>query len=236
MISTPSKTTTTTTSSVIDSNEKTSTPNETIISSTSIAQPNLIRVGDFVRIQYNESKLAHRLLDGKRGIEIGASMHNPFGLDTLNIDYSDDPLGHFQVHQVNVSGSAAKVHIISPGDKLPFANNSVDFVINSHVLEHFYDPIRTIEEWLRVVKPGGFVYMDIPHKERIFDRERNRTTLAELLDRHKNPVLSADHHHQSVWITEDLLELCRHFNWTVAEWRDSDDKLGIGFTIVIKKT
>uniref|UniRef100_A0A914GPA6 Methyltransferase type 11 domain-containing protein n=1 Tax=Globodera rostochiensis TaxID=31243 RepID=A0A914GPA6_GLORO len=189
-------------------------------------------------MHYNESKLAHRLLDGKRGIEIGASKHNPFGLDAWNVDYTDDPTALFQKAQVEVSGSAAKVHIIAPGDKLPLANNSVDFVVNSHVLEHFYDPIKTIEEWLRVVKPGGFVYMDIPHKERTFDRPRNRTTLAELIDRHSRPLADVvdAHGHHSVWITEDVLELCRHFNWTVAEWRDSDDKLGIGFTVVLKKT
>ncbi|KAL3090577.1 hypothetical protein niasHS_005489 [Heterodera schachtii] len=202
------------------------------------ARPNLIRTGKFVAVQYNESKLAHRLLDGKRGIEIGASMHNPFGLDTWNIDYTDDPKALFQKTQVEVSGKAAKVHIIAPGDKLPFTNNSVDFVINSHVLEHFYDPIKAIEEWLRIVKPGGFVYMDIPHKERTFDRNRNRTTLAELLERHQHPNAGNDtaHEHHSVWVTEDVLELCRHFNWTVADWREADDKLGIGFTIVLKKT
>lgn len=39
--------------------------------------------------QSPESKLAHKLLDGMKGIEIGASLHNPFCLDTLNVDYTD---------------------------------------------------------------------------------------------------------------------------------------------------
>jgi ubiquinone/menaquinone biosynthesis C-methylase UbiE len=47
------------------------------------------------------------------------------------------------------------VHIVAWGDRLPFTNESVDFVINSHVLEHFFDPIKAIQEWLRVVKKGG---------------------------------------------------------------------------------
>jgi hypothetical protein len=52
-----------------------------------------------------ESRLAHRLLDGlKHGVEIGASTHNPFGLPTLKVDYTDDPLAHFQTEQMRVSG------------------------------------------------------------------------------------------------------------------------------------
>jgi hypothetical protein len=84
--------------------------------------------------------------------------------------------------------------------------------------------------------------MDIPHKERTVDKPKNRTTLAELLDRQKHPAPDAYHTgHYSIWITEDVLELCRHFNWTVVEWRDEDDKtaingkLAIGFTVVLKK-
>uniref|UniRef100_A0A183C5A3 Fe2OG dioxygenase domain-containing protein n=1 Tax=Globodera pallida TaxID=36090 RepID=A0A183C5A3_GLOPA len=65
-----------------------------------------VRIGNFVAMHYNESKLAHRLLDGKRGIEIGASMHNPFGLDAWNVDYTDDPTALFQKAQVKVSGRA----------------------------------------------------------------------------------------------------------------------------------
>ena len=39
-------------------------------------------------------------------------------------------------------------------------------------------------EWLRVVRPGGYVFIIAPHKERIFDKERERTTLQETIDRH----------------------------------------------------
>ena len=35
-----------------------------------------------------ESALAHKDLDGLRAVEIGGSIHNPFGLNTLNDDYT----------------------------------------------------------------------------------------------------------------------------------------------------
>jgi SAM-dependent methyltransferase len=184
-----------------------------------------------------QSKLAHKLLDGLNGVEIGASAQNPFGLSTRNIDYSDDYNTVFKQEEIAFTGGYAKVDIVASGDNLPLTNNSVDFVISSHVIEHFYDPIKTMQEWLRVVKPGGYVYIIAPHKERTFDKDRPRSTLAELIDRHEhpNPPIPDHHGHYSVWITEDFLELCNHYNWEVVAHQDVDDKVGNGFTIVIQK-
>lgn len=188
-------------------------------------------------IKFQESQLAHYLLDNLRGIEIGGSAHNPFGLNTLNIDYTDDYSTGFKNGEVEMCGEFLEVDIVAPGDDLPFKNNIWDFVISSHVIEHFYDPVKTVEEWLRVVKPGGFVFIIAPHKERTFDRDRPRTTLAEIVDRHEfpNPPVPDHHGHYSVWITEDFLEICNYYNWPVIAWQDVDDKVGNGFTIVIQK-
>lgn len=187
--------------------------------------------------KFPESKLAHQLLDGLRGLEIGGSAHNPFGLKTLNVDYSDDYSTVFKQEEVKMCGEYAPVHIISPGDDLPFKDSVWDFVISSHSIEHFYDPIRTVQEWLRVVKPGGYVFIIAPHKERTFDRDRPRTTVEELIDRHVHPnPPEVDHHgHYSVWITQDFLDLCAQMCWKVVAYQDVDDKVGNGFTVVIQK-
>lgn len=189
-------------------------------------------------IKFPESPLAHHLLDNLRGLEIGASAHNSFGLPhVLNVDWTDDLNTSFKHDEIAFCGYCAPVHIVASGDALPLKDNTVDFVISSHVIEHFYDPIKTIQEWLRVVRPGGYVYMIVPHKERTFDKDRPRTALAELLERHYFPNPPAvDHHgHYSVWITEDFVELCRFFNWPIVAIQDVDDKVGNGFTIVIQK-
>lgn len=39
-------------------------------------------------MKFQESALAHKLLDGLNGIEIGGSAHNSFGLNTRNVDYT----------------------------------------------------------------------------------------------------------------------------------------------------
>uniref|UniRef100_A0A915D2U0 Methyltransferase type 11 domain-containing protein n=1 Tax=Ditylenchus dipsaci TaxID=166011 RepID=A0A915D2U0_9BILA len=87
--------------------------------------------------------------------------------------------------QLRRTGTSARIDIVASGDQLPFADNSQDFVISAHVIEHFYDPIKAIKEWLRVIKPGGIVYIIAPHKQRTFDSGRARTTLGELLHRHE---------------------------------------------------
>src|ERR1700761_1923497 len=135
-------------------------------------------------MKFQHSALAHRLLDGLEGIEIGGSAHNPFGLKTRNVDrFPADSV--FKDEERQQCGETLPIDIMAPGDDLPLADHSVDFVISSHVMEHFPDPIKALKEWHRVVRPGGYIYVIAPHKERIFDKDRPRTTLAELIERHE---------------------------------------------------
>lgn len=50
-------------------------------------------------------------------------------------------------------------------DNLGFiGDNSVDLIYNCHVLEHFRrrDVKRVLQEWLRVLKPGGTLRLSVP--------------------------------------------------------------------------
>lgn len=181
------------------------------------------------------SKLAFKYLAGLKGIEIGGSAHNQFYLNTKNVDITTDFSSTYKQMERDACGRAMQVDVIASGDNLPFEDNSVDFVISSHVLEHFYDPIKAIEEWYRIVKNGGYIFAIIPHKERIFDKERPRTTLTELIARHENntPAEAIDDHF-SVWITEDVLELIKYLGYELADYQDVDDKVRNGFTVVIQ--
>jgi ubiquinone/menaquinone biosynthesis C-methylase UbiE len=128
------------------------------------------------------------------------------------------------------------VDIIAGGDELPLPDESEGFVISSHVLEHFPDPIKALKEWYRVIRKGGYIFAIVPHRDRTFDKSRPRTTLAELIERHATGLIPcAQQGHYSVWITEDLVELIHYLGWTIVEVNDVDDKVGNGFTIVIRK-
>lgn len=48
------------------------------------------------------------------------------------------------------------------GERLTYADNSVDRLIATHVLEHIYQPHLALKEWVRVVKNGGVLSILIP--------------------------------------------------------------------------
>lgn len=190
-----------------------------------------------------ESVLAKKYCTG-RGLEIGGSAHNPFNLNSLNVDYTSE-LNEFKQMEIRKCFRHLPVDIVAPGDMIPLPDASQDFVVSSHVLEHFFDPIKTLIEWHRLVKKGGVIFMIIPHKERTFDSHRERTKLQELIDRHEGKIKEtpAENSHHSVWITHDAAELIKYMNDNglfvppveITEVQDEDDKVGNGFTVVLTK-
>lgn len=189
-----------------------------------------------LQIKFPESRLAHQYLDGLHGLEIGGSVHNPFGLDTKNVDYMEE--NYYKQLEQRFVGKSLPVDIVAPGDNIPLPDESQDFVINAHVIEHFPDPIKALKEWYRLIRRGGYIFMVVPHKERTFDKDEPRTTLQELIDRHEGKITSKPNKndHSSVWITEDMVELIQYLGWNIVETQDADDKVGNGFTVVIQKS
>ena len=56
-------------------------------------------------------------------------------------------------------GDIAAGTVIGSGLQLPFADDSVDVVYSSNVLEHVSDPWRMADEMLRVTRPGGVAFI-----------------------------------------------------------------------------
>jgi SAM-dependent methyltransferase len=170
---------------------------------------------------------------GLRGIEIGGSAHNQFFLNTINVDNDPSLDSIYKIEEQRVCGKAMRVDVAASGEVLPFKDKSFDFVLSSHVIEHFFDPIKALLEWKRVARK--YIFCIVPHRERTFDRDRPVTPVRELLDRY-NGKLHGDQtetKHYSVWETQSFLALCSNIGLHVVEYQDKDDKVGNGFSVVI---
>ena len=57
---------------------------------------------------------------------------------------------------------------------------SYDGLLASHVLEHLANPLRALNEWQRVVAPGGPLLIVLPQRDRTFDHRRPVTPLSHV--------------------------------------------------------
>jgi SAM-dependent methyltransferase len=46
-----------------------------------------------------------------------------------------------------------------------YVKEQFDFVYSSHCLEHMHDPRKTILDWWKLVKPGGYLFVVVPDED-----------------------------------------------------------------------
>ena len=136
--------------------------------------------------------LVDKYLTNKNGIEIGGSALNDFHLyekggSYCNVNFALDAW-------MNLHKSTYTVNVIAPGDDLPFKDDTFDYVFTSHVMEHFFDPIKAIQEHLRVIKKGGVLVYIIPHVDVIYDKGRDITDWKEIAKRHSGELKINDYY------------------------------------------
>ena len=198
---------------------------------------------DTQHVRFPESALAHQYCKGN-GIEIGGSAHNSFGLNTLNVDITASLDTVFKREEERLCGESLKVDIVANGDDIPLPDESQDFIVSSHVIEHFPNPIKALIEWDRLIRPGGIIFIIAPHMDRTFDKDRPVTPLKDVIDDFRNNndnAINDPDGHCHVWRTDDFVEIIRYMidtagmKWKILKVCDVDDKVGNGFAVVIKK-
>ena len=94
------------------------------------------------------------------------------------------------------------VDVIDDGETLgTFSDNSLDFVIGNHMLEHCENPIGTLRRHFSKIREGGIGYYAVPDKNYTFDQERSVTTFDHLVfDDKLGPIGSREQHFRE-WVT-----------------------------------
>jgi SAM-dependent methyltransferase len=57
----------------------------------------------------------------------------------------------------------SKLDVMGDGIKLPFKDNSIDASISTSSFEHYSEPHKVMQELGRVLKPGGKLFVHVPH-------------------------------------------------------------------------
>jgi predicted SAM-dependent methyltransferase len=139
--------------------------------------------GTLADIHHTRGVIAAIYLKGA-GIEIGA-LHQPLSVPRgARVQYVDRMTApELQRHYPEISTSPfVAVDIIDDGEQLTkLADGSQDFVIANHFLEHCQNPIRTFQNFLRVLKPEGVLYVAVPDKRFTFDADRPPTTIEHVM-------------------------------------------------------
>jgi SAM-dependent methyltransferase len=98
----------------------------------------------------SDSRYATRYIVGD-GIDIGA------GQDCLDQYFEFFPLAKSCMNWDLVNGDAQYLNGVS--------DNSFDFVNSSHCLEHMQDPHVALNNWIRVLKTGGYLLLSVPDED-----------------------------------------------------------------------
>lgn len=138
------------------------------------------------------------------GLEIGA-LHRPMPLPPgVRVRYVDSlSTADLQtVWRQEVEGHRlANVDIVTDATTLSaVADESMDFVVASHVIEHIEDPIRAISNFVRVLRQEGTVLLIVPNRHYTFDVNRPPTSIEHVFRDHcAGPAWSRRAHYEE-WV------------------------------------
>ena len=166
----------------------------------------LLATGTRAYWTYRED-LARRYLRGT-GLEIGAlttPLRLPPGVSARYVDrLPRDELVALEGPELRRAGidpeRIVDVDHVADGSTLDgIDDESADFVIACHVLEHVPDPVAGLENLVRVVRDDGTVLIVLPDGRLTFDRHRALTSTGHVLRDHTSGPQVSERDHYLEW-------------------------------------
>jgi ubiquinone/menaquinone biosynthesis C-methylase UbiE len=133
-------------------------------------------------------------IQGKKGLEIGGPSDVFRKGNALPVYEEAERVDNVDFSQTTVWAKHSAVFTFDPekpagstffceGSALnDVSDSSYDFVLSSHNLEHFANPIKALKEWQRVLKLGGAIVLVLPYYRHTFDHRRQPTSVNHLFD------------------------------------------------------
>jgi SAM-dependent methyltransferase len=94
---------------------------------------------------------------------------------------------------------------------------SYDFVLSCHCLEHIANPIKAVKEWIRVLKPNGFLVLAVPHRDGFLSLVRSVSSLAHIVNDYESNITEHDMTH-----LEELIEANTKLKDEASKQRERD--------------
>lgn len=109
----------------------------------------------------------YRDLKGKKLLDLGSGWGfllvpaNAHGAVVFGIDPKKERV---QISKMRLAMHGIDANLFSGiGENLPFKNDTFDAIHCSSVLEHVQDPLKVIDEMIRILKPGGLCWIYAPN-------------------------------------------------------------------------
>ena len=134
------------------------------------------------------------ITNNKHGIEIGGPSpngtiiyENAANMD--NVIFSKNTVWSKHVDEYNYYNDKIGKLIINDAVNISQIQNHIyDFCFSSLCLEHIANPLKAINEWLRIIKTDGYIIIIVPEKSECSDHRRDYSTFSTLLSQYDNNI------------------------------------------------
>jgi len=138
-------------------------------------------------------KILHEIINNKLGVEIGGPSNatiiyeNAISMD--NVIFSKNTIWSNHTEEYNYYKNKKGKVIINDAVNISLVeNNYYDFCFSSLSLEHIANPLKAINEWLRIIKNDGYIIIIVPEKSACFDHNRDYSQFSTLLTQYNKNV------------------------------------------------
>lgn len=141
------------------------------------------------------NEILSRITKNKQGVEIGGPStrgetiyKNADSMDNVNFSkttiWNSNPTDEYNYY----NDKKGKNIINDAVDIINIQDDAYDFCFSSLCLEHIANPLKAVEEWLRIIKTGGYIILILPEKSECSDHKRDYSDFATLLSQYQNNV------------------------------------------------